>query len=77
MLEVAALLRAQGVTTTSVYPLPPVDFPFGLPGCVGTRRDIGGTLEEAACLVQVLGPGYFADPTGCNGDGIRHTVMVR
>ena len=50
---------------------------LGPPGCVGTRRDLGGTTREAECLVQLLGSKYTLDPTGCNVDGFPHMVIAR
>ena len=70
----AAPLRTRAVTTVSYRALPGS---LGPPGCVGTRRDLGGTTREAECLVQLLGSKYTLDPTGCNVDGFPHMVIAR
>ena len=74
--NVAALLRANGVTVR-VAVGPPLPAFSGRPGCIGTRDDITGTAQEAACLAQVLGSGYRVAKKGCNGDGFPHAVFVR
>jgi hypothetical protein len=72
---IATLLRTNGVTTVSYRGGLPSR--FGRPGCVGTRRDMGGTTREAECLVQLLGSNYTVGPTGCNVDGLPHMVIAR
>lgn len=47
------------------------------PGCVGIRTDLGGTPEEAACILKVLSEGYFIAESGCTVDGFRHMVVLR
>jgi hypothetical protein len=72
---IATVLRVNGVATLSTQG--GLASKYGQPGCVGIRADIGGTTQEAECLVELLGPGYVVDATGCRVDGFPHMVIVR
>ena len=74
---VATLLEANGVTVVRPFSSFPAVIQDGQPGCVGMRADIGGTTQEAECLVQLLGSNYKLDPTGCRADGFPHMVVAR
>lgn len=74
---IAALLEANGVIVNRPFPDSPMTADYGHPGCVGTRADLGGTFQEAECLVQLLGSDYNVDRTGCRVDGYPHMVVAR
>ncbi len=68
-------LSTRGITTN--FTDSPLRSSLGQPGCVGIRTDLGGTPEEAACILKVLGEGYFIAESGCTVDGFRHMVVLR
>jgi hypothetical protein len=80
--SLATTLRNNAVSTT-VATGP--DWEMGSqwqPGCVGTRPDIGGTPQEAECLVELLNAipssgNYTVDQTRCNVDGFPHMIVAR
>ena len=43
-------------------------------GCVGFRKDIGGTEAGAKCIAKLLG--YTYSPISCNEDGAPYTVKI-
>jgi hypothetical protein len=69
--HVVGRLYAAGVSVTydEVTPVAP---PLG---CVGFRKDIGGTEAGAQCIARLLG--YTYNPRGCNEDGFPYTVKIR
>ena len=77
LLPIATLLEANGVTVVRPFTSFPAVIQDGQPGCVGIRTDIGGTTQEAECLIQLLGSNYTLDPTGCRADGFPHMVVAR
>ena len=80
--SLTTLLTSNGVTTTAAIGPDWEMGPQWQPGCVGTRPDIGGTAQEAECLVQLLNAisttgKYTVDATRCNADGFPHMVVAR
>jgi hypothetical protein len=73
---VANTLRAEGITVIG----PSGNLGPLAPGCVGFRPDIGGTLEGAQCLADLLGPDYqVEDPSSgrsCRTDGFPYNVLT-
>ncbi|MGV8934920.1 MAG: hypothetical protein ACOH1I_09860 [Gallionellaceae bacterium] len=69
--HVVGRLNAAGVSFSynGVTPVaPPV-------GCVGFRKDIGGTEAGAKCIAKLLG--YTYSPISCNEDAAPYTVKIK
>lgn len=63
-------LNAAGVSV-SYNEVTPVAAPIG---CVGFRKDIGGTEAGAKCIARLLG--YTYSPWGCNEDSFPYTIKI-
>lgn len=63
-------LNAAGISVLSTHPSIKTEI-----GCVGYRKDLGGTEDGAKCIAKILG--YEFHSWGCNADGWPYNVRVR